>query len=167
MKTCVLSTFLYEQERQWLSTPGAGEPIKKTVKEGKEGRRAPSHTTQHSAEEIDCLMLHLIIHGMLLFFSSSRVTVRASRVAKCISVTEAAEFVKRSCNGPPHVVQWKGGLYMRELLCPQLGTACSNRCILFPAPCGIWRKTVIGPLACASSRTMSDSPMVARFCLSW
>ena len=26
MKTCVLSTFLYEPEAQWLSTPSAGEP---------------------------------------------------------------------------------------------------------------------------------------------
>jgi hypothetical protein len=26
MKTCVLSAFLYEPERQWLSTPSAGEP---------------------------------------------------------------------------------------------------------------------------------------------
>jgi hypothetical protein len=27
MKTYVLSTFLYEPEAQWLSTPSAGEPI--------------------------------------------------------------------------------------------------------------------------------------------
>ena len=27
MKTCVLSTFLYEPEAQWLSTPSAGEPL--------------------------------------------------------------------------------------------------------------------------------------------
>jgi hypothetical protein len=26
LKTCVLSAFLYETERQWLSTPSAGEP---------------------------------------------------------------------------------------------------------------------------------------------